>query len=59
MFLCVPGCTPKRPNPVAVMFSEGHRCPVYLYTERKVPSAEGRFLYGRKLLNKFISKMIL
>ena len=22
---------------------------------RKVPSAEGRFLYGRKLLNKFIS----
>ena len=26
---------------------------------RKVPSAEGRFLYGRKLLNKFISKIIL
>ena len=26
---------------------------------RKVPSAEGRFLYGRKLLNEFISKIIL
>ena len=26
---------------------------------RKVASAEGRFLYGRKLLNKFISKIIL
>ena len=26
---------------------------------RKVPSAEGKFLYGRKLLNKFISKIIL
>ena len=26
---------------------------------RKVPSAEGRFLYGRKLLNMFISKIIL
>ena len=26
---------------------------------RKVPFAEGRFLYGRKLLNKFISKIIL
>ena len=26
---------------------------------RKVPSAEGRFLYGRKLLNKFISKINL
>ena len=26
---------------------------------RSVPSAEGRFLYGRKLLNKFISKIIL
>ena len=26
---------------------------------RKVPSAEGRYLYGRKLLNKFISKIIL
>ena len=26
---------------------------------RNVPSAEGRFLYGRKLLNKFISKIIL
>ena len=26
---------------------------------RKAPSAEGRFLYGRKLLNKFISKIIL
>ena len=23
---------------------------------RNVPSTEGRFLYGRKLLNKFISK---
>ena len=26
---------------------------------RKVPSAEGRFLFERKLLNKFISKIIL